>query len=112
MKIVRPEQPIVQKEEPKKEENLKVFIDGHEVTTFDDNYCVCKFQPSELIPISKPPQTIEEIMNNVLEENTNTVSFQITLTKKQYELWNKKGGLSWLKKALLGQVRTTKRKKK
>ena len=52
------------------------------------------------------PNTIEDLMNSVIEESKqddNKVTVTITLTKRQNELWLKKGGESWLKKALVGQ---------
>ena len=56
----------------------------------------------------KPIETIEDVMDSVIEEYTDTIEFKIALTKKQYELWNKKGGLKWLKNAL---VRKSKKRK-
>ena len=53
-------------------------------------------------------ETIEDVMDSVIKEYTDTIEFKIALTKKQYELWNKKGGLKWLKKAL---VRKSKKRK-
>lgn len=101
MKIVRPEQPI-----KKKEENLTLIIDGHECTPVTKEEMEFEYHPEE-----QTPKTIEDVMNEVLQENSNNVSFTVTLTKRQYDLYLKKGGESWLKKALTG-VKTGKKKKK
>lgn len=101
MKIVRPEQPI-----KKKEENLTLIIDGHECTPITKEEMEFEYHPEE-----KTTKTIEDVMNEVLQENSNKVSFTVTLTKRQHDLYLKKGGESWLKKALTG-VKTSKKKKK
>ena len=128
MKIVRPEQQI--KREQQKEENVSLIIDGHECKSYTKEEMEFEYNPkSELEELGKETEqkyqdfaakTIEDVMNSVtanyfstideLEENTNTVSFNITLTKRQYELYTQKGGICWLKKALVGQVRTKKKK--
>lgn len=115
MKIVRPEQPI-----QRKEENVTLIIDGHECKPCTKEEMEFEYYPEpELEELGKETeqqyqdfaaQTIEDVMNNVLQENTNTVSFNITLTKRQYELYTKKGGICWLKKALSGQINTKKKK--
>ena len=87
-------------EEPKKEENLTLVIDGKEVTPFTKDNIEVEFEP----------QSIEDIMNDVINNGTKNITFTITLTKKQYELWTKKGGEKWLKKALVGQARLTKKR--
>lgn len=92
MKIIRPENVVVN--EPKKEENLSLIIDGHKVTPFTEN--------TDLI-IDDNTDEITEIMDSVIKDNVNTVTFKITLTKRQYELYTKKGGICWLKKVLVGQ---------
>ena len=105
MKIIRPEQPMKRAEEkPKekekekeKEENLSLIIDGHEVTPFTEN---------------AESQSIENIMNEVLKENTRDITFTVTITKRQYEIWTKKGGEKWLKKALDGQTKSKSKSKK
>lgn len=56
----------------------------------------------------EPIGTIEDLMNSVLKENNykidpNKVKVELYLTKRQYDLYTKKGGESWLKKALIGQ---------
>ena len=93
MKIVRPEQPItrepLKEEKEEKEENLII----------DDNNNTEK----------EKEKTIENLMNEIIKDN-NKVNITISLTKRQYELYTQKGGICWLKKALVGQVRTKKKK--
>ena len=98
MKIIRPEQPI-----KKKEENLTLIIDEHEVTEFKDE---------ELIDdnIGKN-QTIENLMDEIIKQKDDKIQVTISLTKRQYDLYLKKGSESWLKKALTG-VKTGRKKKK
>lgn len=114
MKIIRPEQPI-----KKKEENLTLIIDGHECTPVTKEEMEFEYYP-DLEELGKETEqkyqdfatkTIEDVMNEVLQENSNNVSFTVTLTKRQYELYTKKGGICWLKKALVG-VKQSKKKKK
>lgn len=45
----------------------------------------------------------DRIINKEPVTMGNYVRFEITLTKRQYELWQKKGGEKWLKRALVGQ---------
>ena len=106
MKIVRPEQPI-----KKKEENVSLIIDGHECKSYTKEEMEFEYCP-DLEELGKETEqkyqdfatkTIEDVMNEVLQENSNNVSFTVTLTKRQYDLYLKKGGESWLKKALTGQ---------
>lgn len=86
MKIIRPEQPV-------KKIDDKEEIIGHKVIVNKDNN-------NELI--SDSTSVIKFAMYEALE-NTKDITFTITLTKKQKELWDKKGGIKWLKKALVGQ---------
>lgn len=88
MKIIRPEQP--------EKVETKLFIDNKEVKPF-------KVEKVEVDYIDDKTNPIEYIMNEVINENTNKITFSITLTKRQYDLFNKKGGVSWLKKVLVGQ---------
>ena len=110
MKIVRPEQPIKPKEEKRHElieehtkicQEEKLFLNDIEVLPI----------PETAIEVINEPQTIEDVMNAVLEETSNKISFTVTLTKRQYELYLQKGGESWLKKALVGQVKKKKKSK-
>lgn len=99
MKIIRPEQPI-----KKKEENVSLIIDGHEVTEFKDE---------ELIDDNTgKDQTIENLMDEIIKQKDDKIQITISLTKRQYDLYLKKGGESWLKKALVGQQVKKKSSKK
>ncbi len=49
---------------------------------------------------------IEKLMADLIKEKQdkeNTVIFSVSLTKIEYELWEKQGGEKWLKKILLEQ---------
>ena len=52
--------------------------------------------------LAKKEQTIEDVMKQVLEDNTNTITFSVTLTKRQYDKFIKKGGVKWLKNVIVG----------
>ena len=51
--------------------------------------------------------TVEQLMDSLLpkeeekEPNPNEIKVEFTLTKRQYGLWEKKGGVKWLKKKLV-----------
>lgn len=61
----------------------------------------------EILPIPKElPTTIEQMMDNILDKkeenlNPNLVHVSFTLTKRQHALFEKKGGVKWLKKKLV-----------
>lgn len=44
---------------------------------------------------------LDALMQQTINENK--IKVEITLTKRQYDLWIKKGGEKWLKKVLIGQ---------
>ena len=48
-------------------------------------------------------QTIENLMNEIINQKDDRVQVTINLTKRQYDLYLKKGGESWLKKVITGQ---------
>ena len=64
---------------------------------------------------TKKPDTIEDLMTSMLpvqtEPNDKNVTFEITLTKRQKDIFDKKGGVNWLKKALVGQGQCRGKKK-
>lgn len=115
MKIIRPEQPI-KKEQPK-EEKLTLIIDGHEVTQFTKDKVEQTFNPNEELidDNTGKDQTIEKIMDDIIAEKTTLLEdkYQVTvyLTERQYNLWKKKGGEKWLKRALVGQQKVRKSNK-
>ena len=58
------------------------------------------------------PQNIETLMSETQAEiDTNQIKVEFTLTKRQYDLWVKKGEVRWLKKALVG-IKVKKKKLK
>lgn len=56
-------------------------------------------------------QTIENLMDEVIKQKNDKIQVTISLTKRQYDLYVKKGGESWVKKAIIGQRNRVKRKK-
>lgn len=106
MKIIRPEQP--------KEENLTLIIDGHEVTEFKDEELIDDNTGIEIVePTPVPVQvdlTIENLMDEIIQQKDDKVQITISLTKRQYDLYLKKGGESWIKRVITGQQ--NKRRKK
>lgn len=111
MKIIRPEQPI-----KKKEENLTLIIDGHEVTQFTKEEVEQSFtyNPNEELiddNIGKD-QTIENLMDEIIKQKDEKIQVTISLTKRQYDLYLKKGGEAWIKKAITGQQIKKKSSKK
>ena len=55
---------------------------------------------------------IETLMSETQAEiDTNQIKVEFTLTKRQYDLWVKKGAERWVKKALVGQKMNGKKKK-
>ena len=89
MKIIRPEYTS-----PKKvEETVQI---GKITWDYEE-----KFKTDMVIE-----KTMNDLMAEVIKEeltNPNHVKVTITLTKKQAEMFDKKGGVKWLKKALVGQ---------
>lgn len=89
MKVIKPQNKFKPMTEPVKEEKHPMIIEDDEI---------------------EQENTIENLMDNLIQEQQkDKVTFSITLTKKQYELWEKKGAEKWLKKALLGQKLSKKR---
>ena len=56
-------------------------------------------------------QTIENLMDEIIKQKDDKIQVTISLTKRQYDLYLKKGGEAWVKKALVG-VKQGKKKKK
>lgn len=100
MKIIRPEQ-------PQKQAIIVNNAAKDNPETLKKNEPVQNFLKDDLI---QEPKSIEDVMNSVLNIGTKNITFTITLTKRQYELWVKKGSERWLKRELAGLNR--KRKKK
>lgn len=51
-----------------------------------------------------------DLMNQTIEENK--IKVEIILTKRQHELWLKKGGEKWLKQIITGRILNKKGKRK
>jgi len=99
MKIIRPEQPIKKKEEITLEDVLIYQAKKEEEEIIGDN--------------TDKNKTIENLMDDIITEKTTLLNdkYQVTvyLTERQYNLWKKKGGEKWLKRALVGQKLPKKR---
>lgn len=61
--------------------------------------------------LSEPIEIIGEEKKDLFIEDENNVTFTVTLTRRQYNIYIEKGGVKWLKKAILGQKMKMKRKK-
>ena len=96
MKIIRPEQPIQHKKEITLEDVL-IYQAEKEEELIDDN--------------TGKDQTIENLMDEIIKQKDDKIQVTISLTKRQYDLYVKKGGEAWVKKALVG-VKVSKKKKK
>ena len=121
MKIIRPENlNEFKKEEKTNDENMQLIVDGQEVTNFGKNEAQIVFnsylKQGQLLKIEKAEYTddgwdinllpIEQLMQQTIDENK--IKVEITLTKRQKELFDKKGGEKWLKKVLIGQTKGAK----
>ena len=96
MKIVKPMNNISKKE--------TLIIDGHKITPFIKEIVEQTFPKEELIDDNTgKDQTIENLMDEIIKQKDDRIQVTISLTKRQYDLYTKKGGESWLKKALVGQ---------
>ena len=95
MKIIRPEYTP-----PKKVEEKCIEALNTDLKEYDINAGVPYNEQS--IVLSPLEQIMTETMCEELT-NPNYVKITITLTKKQAEMFDKKGGVAWLKKALVGQ---------
>lgn len=92
MKVIKPQNKFKPMEEPVIEEKHPMIIEDDDI---------------------KQESTIEDLMDNLIQEQQkDKVTFSVTLTKRQYELYTQKGGICWLKKALVGQVKKKKLSKK
>lgn len=73
----------------------------------------CKLYDEELIDDNTgKDQTIENLMDEIIQQKDDKVQITISLTKRQYELYIKKGGEQWIKRTLTGQTIKKKSKKK
>lgn len=83
MKIIRPKQPI--KNEITLEDVLIYQAEKEEEKLIDDN------------------TTIENLMDEIIKQKDDKIQVTISLTKRQYDLYLKKGGESWIKRVITGQ---------
>lgn len=107
MKIIRPEQPI--KKEITLEDVLIYQAEKEEEELIDDNTGIEIVEPTP-VPV-QVDLTIENLMDEIIKQKDDKIQVKISLTKRQYDLYLKKGSEGWLKKALTS-VKTSKKKKK
>ena len=84
--------------------------------TIRPNNNIFKPKPKPIITEPKQMGLIETVLSEPIEiigigeekkdlfiEDENNVTFTVTLTRRQYNIYIEKGGVKWLKKAILGQ---------
>lgn len=99
MKIIRPEQPI--KKEITLEDVLIYQAEKEEEKLIDDNTSIEIVEPTP-VPV-QVDLTIENLMNEIIKQKDDKIQVTINLTKRQYDLYLKKGGEQWVKKVITGQ---------
>ena len=60
--------------------------------------------PATVVEVDEQGLTVEALMDSIIQEkeqNPNEVKVEFMLTKRQYSIWEKKGGVKWLKKKLV-----------
>ena len=115
MKIIRPEQPIKKQllnEMTAISQECKLYDEpqikqGDDILVDDNTYKVKEVEPTE----NGVDLTIENLMDEIIKQKDEKIQITISLTKRQYDLYLKKGGEAWLKKALVGQANMRKKKK-
>ena len=60
--------------------------------------------------VEHPKLTIENLMDEIIKQKDDKIQVTISLTKRQYNLYLKKGGEIWVKRVITGQ--NNKKKKK
>ena len=98
MKIIRPEY-TPPKEELIDDNTFKEELKKNVYTKEEKEY-IEKRPIMQMPELSEVEDSIISLMQQTIDENKIKVEF--TLTKRQYYLWQKKGEVAWLKKALVG----------
>lgn len=60
--------------------------------------------PAKVVGVDEQGLTVEALMDSIIQEkeqNPNEVKVEFMLTKCQFSIWEKKGGVKWLKKKLV-----------
>ena len=60
--------------------------------------------PATVVEADEQGLTVEALMDSIIQEkeqNPNEVKVEFMLTKRQFSIWEKKGGVKWLKKKLV-----------
>lgn len=117
MKIIRPQNNIPTKKQLLDKmtaisQECKLYDEpqikqGDDMLVDDKTYKVKEVEPTE----NGVNLTIENLMDEIIKQKDDKIQVTISLTKRQYDLYLKKGGEQWVKKALVG-VKVSKKKKK
>ena len=101
MKIIRPQNNTPTPKlmtEPQIKQDDDILVD-------DNTYKVKEVDPTE----NGVNLTIKNLMDEIIKQKDDKIQVTISLTKRQYDLYLKKGGEAWLKKALVGQTNIRKK---
>ena len=72
---------------------------GDDILIDDNTYKVKEVEPTE----NGVNLIIENLMDEIIKQKDDRVQVTISLTKRQYDLYLKKGGEAWVKKVITGQ---------
>ena len=72
---------------------------GDDLIVDDNTYKVKEVESTE----KGVDLTIENLMDEIIKQKDDRVQVTISLTKRQYDLYLKKGGEAWVKKIITGQ---------
>ena len=86
--------------EPQIKQGVDILVD-------DNTYKVKEVEPT----VNGVNLTIENLMDEIIKQKDDKIQVTISLTKRQYDLYVKKGGESWIKKVITGQKNRKKKKK-
>ena len=81
---------------------------GDDILVDDNTYKVKEVEPTK----NGVNLTIENLMDEIIKQKDDKIQVTISLTKRQYDLYLKKGGESWVKKVITGQQVKKKSSKK
>lgn len=112
MKIIRPENNTPTKNMDKKKVISTYAWEStvtHTDLTIPNGNCI-RVEEELIDDNTGKDQTIENLMDEIIKQKDDKIQVTISLTKRQYDLYLKKGGESWIKKVITGQKIAKKRK--
>ena len=113
MKIIRPQNNTPTKKQLLDEKTaISQECKLYDEELVDDNTSIEIVKPTP-VPV-QVDLTIENLMAEIIKQKDDKVQVTISLTKRQYDLYLKRGGESWVKKVITGQQhvkRTNKNKR-